>query len=400
MNRVCFENFAIMSLVFMVAATAAVADPMTGVIHPVSMTLQSGEPLDDGTLKRRDEQPLERIDGTTSLYGSVEVEPGVRLRTIVTVPDGGEAPLVPVLFTQWVSCASIEYRDSGSHNILAAIARETGLALVRVERAGAGDSQGPACSELDYDTEVAHYVAAYLELLTDPLLDADRVFVYGESLGSTTAPLVARALQEQGFDIAGVAVQGGGALTHFERMLRFDRIYLERRPGQMPPERIHDEMLDRVRFHTEYLINGRHPDDVANDDPGLARVRNDVLGLGESDHYGRPFEWHQQAARRNFLGAWTELDAPVLVIFNEFDQFETRHGHQLIVETVERLRPGTATLVVQRGVGHNHFFYPTIEAAYTMEGGEPAWRRTADHLTAWLRARAGSNAQTGGRNDA
>lgn len=362
--------------------------------------VQAGEAHDDGTLARHEDRPLEQIEGTTSHYGSVEVEPGVRLRTIVTVPDNREGPFVPVLFTQWVSCASIEFRPSGSHRILAAIARETGLALLRVERAGAGDSQGPNCNALDYDTEVAHYVSAYRQLLSDDLIDAGRIFVYGESLGSTTAPLVARALQSQGFDIDGVAVQGGGALTHFERMLRFDRIYLERRPDAVLPEEIHHEMLDRARFHVEYLVKGRHPDQVKADDAAMARVREDVLGLGQSDHYGRPFAWHQQAAQRDFLGAWAGLEAEVLVIFNEFDQFETPHGHQLIVDTVERLRPGTTTMIIQQGVGHNHFAYPTIEAAYTMEGGEAAWRQTADHLTGWLREQIKAQTESGAESDA
>jgi hypothetical protein len=354
----------------------------------VPINALAGEARNDATLARTDDRPLERIEGTTSHYGSVVVEPGVRLRTIVTAPDNREGPFPPVLFTQWVSCGSIEYRESGGHRILAAIARETGLALVRVERAGAGDSQGPACDELDYETEVAHYIAAFRQRLHDDLIDARRVYVVGMSLGSTTAPLVARALQEEGFDIAGVAVQGGGALTHFERMLHFDRIYLERRPDAVPRDALHEEMRNRARFHVEYLIKGRHPDEVASDDSAMARVRADVFGLSERDHYGRPFSWHQQAAQRDFLGAWAALDASVLVIFNEFEQFETRHGHQLIVDTVERLRPGTATLVVQPGLGHNHFEYSSIEAAYTMEGGVSRWRRTADHLVAWLRQQA------------
>ena len=47
--------------------------------------------------------------------------------------------------------------------------------------------------------------------------------IYGSSLGSTTAPLVA-----QGKKVAGIIVQGGGAVTYLERMINFDRLYLER----------------------------------------------------------------------------------------------------------------------------------------------------------------------------
>ncbi len=91
------------------------------------------------------------------------------------------------------------------------------------------DGSGPACEELDYDTELRHYVEAFKKLLGDERIDASRVYVYGSSLGSTTAPLVAAQLEEAGFDIAGIMVQGGGAVTYYERMFNFERIYLERR---------------------------------------------------------------------------------------------------------------------------------------------------------------------------
>ncbi|MEM8659796.1 MAG: hypothetical protein AAGF35_02820 [Pseudomonadota bacterium] len=149
--------------------------------------------------------------------------------------------------------------------------------------------------------------------------------------------------------IAGVVVQGGGGLTHFERMLHFDRFYLERRPELVDPDSIHEEMNARAIFHTEYLIKGRHPDDIAQDNARMEAVREDVRGLDSNDHYGRPFAWHQQAAQQNSLAAWAELDADVLVVFHEFDQFETRHGHELIVDTVNRQRPGTATFVLHEG---------------------------------------------------
>ena len=48
---------------------------------------------------------------------------------------------------------------------------------------------------------------------------------------------------------------------------------------------------------------------------------------------------------KNFLAAWAKIEAPVLVVYGEFDQFEPRDGHQLIADTVNQLRPGTATFV-------------------------------------------------------
>ncbi len=325
----------------------------------------------------------ESIPGVDSHYHDVLVSDGATLRAIVTLPEGDARPRHPLLFIQRVSCGSVEYREgSNSREVLAALARESGLALVRVERSAVRG--GPACEALDFDTEFEHYVDAFEQLLKVDQIDASRVYVYGSSLGSNTAPLLASRLTAAGVEIGGVMVQGGGAVTYLERMLNFDRNYLERRPDAVTPGEIHGEFLARAKFHFEYLVAGRHPDDIAGDSAAMRAVRGDVLGLGEDDHYGRPFAWHQQMAKRNFLAAWADVDAPVLVIFNAFDQFETRHGHALIVATVNRLRPGTARLIERAGIGHSDNRYASIEKAYAFEDGVPAWKESAELMLAWL----------------
>lgn len=355
-----------------------------------STTIAAQDSVNDNTamvagLPRAADRPLEKIEGVTSHYGVVETSDGARLRTIIALPEGADEPLHPLLFTQWVSCGSIEYREgSGSRESLAKLARESGLALLRVERSSDGDSVGPACDKLDYDTEVTHYIEAFEALLKDERINAGKIYILGSSLGSTTAPLVAHALQKKGYDIAGIAIQGGGGETYYERMLSFDRIYLERRPDEVAPEDIHDEIIARAKFHYEYLVNDRHPDEVAKDSAAMAAVRADILGMGEKDHYGRPFAWHQQAAKQNFLAAWAAVDAPVLVIYNAFDQFEAEYGHKLIADTVNRLRPGAATFIIQDNVGHSDMRYDDIIAAYTMEGGEPVWEQSTNVVLNWL----------------
>ena len=358
-------------------ATAACAEESAG---------KSGERPMTAGLARDADRPLENIPGVVSRYGAAETSDGARLRTIIAAPEGAAGPLNPVLFTQWVSCGSVEYREgSEAREILAAIARDSGLALVRVERASDGDSVGPACDELDYDTEVAHYIEAFDQLLQSGLVDPARVYVYGSSLGSTTAPLVALALQEKGYDIAGVAVQGGGAETYYERMLSFDRLYLERRPEEVAPADIHDELIRRAKFHYEYLVNDRDPDDIAGDSEAMALARAGVRGLEDGAHYGRPYAWHQQAAKHNFLAAWDALDAEVLVIYNEFDQFEMRYGHKVIADMVNRRAPGSATYVEQDNMGHSNSRFATVEDAYVWRDGEPAWEETATLIVDWLK---------------
>lgn len=192
-----------------------------------------------------------------------------------------------------------------------------------------------------------------------PWIDRNRVIIFGSSLGSTTAPLVAL-----GKNVAGIVVQGGGALSYLERMINFDRLYLER-SGRYTPSQIQEEMMKRIPFHVEYLLGRKTPAQVEREHPELVGVWQGIRGGAEAPpHYGRPYALHWQAAATNFLEAWTKVDAPVLVFYGEYDQFETRHGHRLIVDTVNRLRPGTATFIeVPRG-DHDLEIYASAEDAY------------------------------------
>ena len=332
-----------------------------------------------GDLPRRDSAPLHDHEGLETEYGEVVMSEGIRLRTILTRPEGASAPLPAIFLAQAVSCGSIDI-PAGRPSSLMTLARRSGLAFVRIERSGTGDSEGPACSALDYDTEVRHYREAFDQIRRHPWIDGDRLLVYGSSLGSTTAPLIA-----SGFPVAGIVVQGGGAETYLERMIDFDRLHLER-SGQFPAGRIHDEMLRRIPFHYEYLVRGRTPPQIEAERPELRGVWAAIRGAEPDSHYGRPFAWHQQAARRNFLEAWARIEAPVLVLYGEFDQFERPGGHRLIAETVNRLRPGTATFVQIDGVDHSLISYPSADAAYREEGGERRPELFLEPVLAWLRS--------------
>lgn len=332
-----------------------------------------------GDLPRKDNKPLVSLPGLDTEYGVIRTSEGIRLRTILTRPEGASGRLPAVFLAQWVSCGSLDFA-ADRQNQLRMIAETPGIVLIRVERSGTGDSEGPACSALDYDTEVRHYREAFDQISHHAWIDPDRIVIYGNSLGSTTAPLIA-----QGKKVAGVAVQGGGAVTYLERMINFDRIYLER-SGKYTPAQVHEEMNRRIPFHVEYLINGKTPDQIERDRPELRGVWQSIRGGAEAPpHYGRPYAWHQQAAKRDFLEAWTNIRAPVLVIHGEYDQFEPRHGHQLIADTINKLRPGTATFIEVPKADHEIEFYATAEDAYAYRNPTVRNETFVGHLMAWVK---------------
>ena len=336
--------------------------------------------LTEGDLPRKGSGPPETTAGLETAYGSVRTSEGYRLRTIVTRPSGTSARLPALFLTQAVSCESLELPPDVPTS-LRQLALRSGYVLIRVERAGTGDSEGPACSALDYDTEVRHYREAFDRLSGHPWVDPRRIVIYGSSLGSTTAPLVA-----QGKKVAGLVVQGGGALTYLERMIHFDRLWFER-SGKFRPQDVHPLMLRAIRFQQEYLIGRKTPEQIEREHPELKGVWQSLRGtVEEPPHYGRPHSWHWQAAEKNFLSAWAAIDAPVMVVYGEYEQFEPRHGHRMIVETVNALRPGTATFLEIPKADHSLRIYPSAIAAYRGEGGRTDRELFLAPVLAWLKA--------------
>lgn len=332
-----------------------------------------------GDLPRKEGKALQSIPGLETEYGVVRTSEGTLLRAILTRPSGARARLPAIILAQWVSCGSLDF-STDRPSQLRAVAERSGMVLIRVERSGTGDSEGRPCSELDYDTEVRHYREAFDQIARHRWIDPGRIVIFGSSLGATTAPLIA-----EGRKVAGIVVQGGGAVTYLERMINFDRLYLER-SGKYAPARIHEEMLRRIAFHVEYLARGRTPEQIERERPELAGVWQSIRGGAEAPpHYGRPYAWHHQAAKKDFLEAWTKVEAPVLVFHGEYDQFEPRHGHQLIADTINGLRPGTATLVALPKADHELEFYASAEDAYAYRNGRTDYEPFLQPLLHWLR---------------
>src|SRR5262245_60362093 len=161
-----------------------------------------------GDLARRADKPLEEIPGLDSRYGALRTPQGERLRTILTRPAGTTGRLPAILFVQWLSCDSIELpagQQDGWSRMLRRLAQESGMVLMRTEKAGVGDSEGD-CATLDYETELAGHRAALAALRQSPGVDPDRIVVFGASMGGNYAPLVAA-----GEPLAGIMIWGGGA---------------------------------------------------------------------------------------------------------------------------------------------------------------------------------------------
>ena len=334
-----------------------------------------------GDLPRIGNRPLTALPRVETEYGEIDTAEGTRLRSIVTKPAGKAGRLPAILFVHWLSCDSVDFPVNASDGwsvMLTRLIEESGWLVQRIDKSGIGDSTGTPCATLDYRSELAQHRAALDALLSRPDVDPKRVVIFGASMGSTYAPLLAAERP-----VAGVIVWGGGATTWFERTLLFERHALElgaTNPGLLAPE-----MSERAAFLERYLIRGESPAEIARTDPALGRVWSRLVANGPGLHYGRPISFDQQAQGQNWPAAWARVHAPVLVLFGEYDWFESQEAAALIVEVVNRLRPTTAEFAVIPATNHHFTRYASRQAAYTEIGGTVDAGPAVERILAWLR---------------
>ena len=334
----------------------------------------------DRDLPRRGNRPLEQIPGLESNYGVLPTTDGLKLRTIVTRPNGISGRLPGILFVQWLSCDTVELPESsrdGWARMLRSLARQSRLVMWRTEKAGVGDSEGD-CRSLDYNTELAHHRAAFEAFKASPHVDPERIVIFGGSMGANMAPLVARDHR-----VAGIMTWGGGAKTWFERQLAFSRHAMELEGADLGA--VSARMDRHARFYAKYLLDGKSPAQIRAEDSELGQVWRDIVGTAGDLHYGRPPAFHQQAQQQNWTAAWSAIAAPVLVLYGEYDWFEDVASAESVVRVVNASSRGRGALKVIPRMDHHFSQFSSREDAFRESGGVVNEQPAVEEMLTWLR---------------
>lgn len=323
--------------------------------------------------------PFEESPGSEVVYGSVQTVRGYRVRTIVSRPIGAKGRLPAVLFVPWLSAAPIESptgRADGWARLLRALPARSGWVLMRVEKPGVGDSEGPEPWTNDLEIDLDAYRAALGALRQMPGVDSSRIVLLGASIGGALAPVLAR---EQ--PVFGLVVSGCFSRTWFEHMLEIERQRLTL-DGRAPGE-VNRALQAYAEFYALYLGQRLTPGEVVARRPDLAPLWHDAL----DGQYGRPAAYHHQVARLNVEEAWSRLDAPVLALYGEYDWIMSRAEHEHVVALVNERWPGRATLEVLPKTGHDLDTFATREDSF--HGRNPGFDEgVIERVAAWLRSLA------------
>jgi pimeloyl-ACP methyl ester carboxylesterase len=285
------------------------------------------------------------VQGVERRVVDVRTRKGLTQKLIVTRPNGSTRRLPAILFVPWMNCDSLaipEGRRHGAQVILKHLVERSGLVVGRIEKPGVGGSEG-VCADIDFDTELAGYQAAFSHLESDQWVTPDGLIVAAQSFSGGVVPLI-----PQGRTVRGYFVMSTWVRTWFERLLEFERLRMLQ--AKIDPTTLAQRMRQHAELYAIYLNQRLTPGEVIARRPDLQAA----WGGGSGTHqYGRAASFFHQLQALNLEHEWSRVSAPTLVMWGDQDIAMHRIDHERIVSLVNANSPGAATLKVVPGAGHD-----------------------------------------------
>jgi pimeloyl-ACP methyl ester carboxylesterase len=347
------------------------------VTYVCSCSVAIGEPLSRHADRAGNPVPEERIDGVDVRYGDAATEKGYRVRTYTSRPRAAVGRLPLVVFIPWLSCDAVEnplnLRDGWSL-MLRQVMRDAGVQVVRIEKPGVGDSEGPPCAKSDLADDMAAFRAGIRAALADPGADSGRLVLFGGSVGGALVPILAGE-----FDAKGVIAAGGFTRTWFEHMLAIERRRLEL--SGTPPAEVNAAMRAFGAFYERTLDQGRTPAQAIAEHPEWKHLWTDA----PDGQYGRPMRYYQQLQALDVEGAWQRIAVPTLIVQGEYDWIMGLEEAERAAAIVGMRSPSLVTYVPRPHMNHHFETFPDPVAAFREKAGTYDQGAAAE-IVRWLRA--------------
>ncbi|WP_170229981.1 alpha/beta fold hydrolase [Polyangium fumosum] len=289
--------------------------------------------------------PVEHIAGAEVRLGHVTVRGSWRQRTLLAIPTSGKPPFPGILFLSGLGTGSCELSqdpEDPMRQLLEGLAA-AGIATMRVERSGVGDSEGPPCQTLGFFDELQGYYDANLALCHEPLV-GDQV-VFGHGLGGMMAPFLAG----RGLNVRGVAVFGTTSHKWVDCMVRATR--QQRVLAGMEGEELETYVAAWSEMYTSVCREGIFPRDVFARRPEFAWLE------GTSCHgetmFGRHVSLFQEIERLELSALWRMTNVPVLVLHGSYDWAAAPDEGRMIADEIAAASPGRSRFVLLDKVAHD-----------------------------------------------
>ncbi len=323
--------------------------------EPTKITYRRGDKV--GAVEvRLNELGKETHEGLDTFYEEVTGDYGIGQRTIITKPQGQSGRMPAIMLLQGLSCSTIEDypgRTSNWAKHITYVVEQSGMVVMRVEKPGVGDSEGD-CSQTDFITELEGYRAALRALKSKDYVDPQRIVVYGSSMGSALAPLLANE-----FELAGVISDGTFFKTWYEHMLEIERRILQMN-GDNESAILKKMNEAYIPLYYGMLIQGKAYEEVVKETPSLA----DYNYHGPQHMYGRPMSYYQQLQKYDLAGEWEKVQAPVRLLYGSNDWIMSEFDNHMIIRVLDRVGHEDHELLIYPGLDHWNTIHQTPDDSF------------------------------------
>jgi photosystem II stability/assembly factor-like uncharacterized protein/dienelactone hydrolase len=254
---------------------------------------------------------------------------------------------------------------------------DAGFVTMRVDKPGVGDSEGPPCSEIDLQTELAGYTAALKQLAAMPGVDPSRIYVFGHSMGGVLAPYMAKEVPVRGTIVYGTIVR-----TWFEYQLENVRRQAALQPGVTEAE-VTDAVLAEAKSSSMILVEKKTLGDVWARWPELKQPTQGLM-LDENHMSTRSMAFFHQLQDLNLARAWAESTGAVLAVYGEFDWVTSETDHRTIADIVNARTKGAGTVLIRPGADHAFTLHTDIRSSRAIMGGGEFDRGLATEFLKWI----------------
>ena len=325
--------------------------------------------------------PLEKENhpGLDTFYEEITSRYGITQRIIITKPKkNGKQPAIVLI--GGLSCSSIEVypgREGNWINTITDLVEKSGMVVMRIEKPGVGDSEGD-CSCSDFLMDLEGYRSALQNFLSKPYVDTSKVVVYGSSMGSALAPLLANE-----FNLAGVISDGTFFKTWFEHMLEIERRILQFN-GNTESQIV--EKMNKYYFPLYYgmLIQKKTYQEIVDEYPALSEYNYHAA----AHMYGRPVAYYQQLQEFDLAGQWEKIKVPVRILRGSNDWIMSAFDNQMIMDVLDRNGHQDHLLYEYPGLDHWNTIHKKAQDSY--EGKPGKWDEgTINIIVEWAQEMVG-----------
>jgi uncharacterized protein len=305
--------------------------------------------------------PSESPSGLDTVYGTITVD-GTLRRTLLTMPKNAAQRLPAMLIMGGIGCYSVDVASNPqdpylhlSHDVSAA-----GFVTMRVEKSGVGDSEGPPCRRVDFAAERRSYAIALQALRADPHVDPSRIYLFGHSIGTLEAPMLANESS-----VAGIIVAEAVGRDWPEYEVRNTRRQLEL-SGESAAA-VDAALVEKQECLVRLLLEQQPEEQIEQSEPDC-KIHNGVYPVDPP--------YMQEVAKSNVIAEWAKINEPVLAIYGTSDFVTEEADHLRIVDTVNAHHAGAAAF--DEIAGMDHLLYVAATPKEALEAFSSVLARTYD----------------------